>query len=150
VAGNLFHHAIEMYLKGDLAREEPPEDVRRYGHDLKRLWKAYKKKHSAKSLFAFDQTIKDVHKFEDIRYPDGISKKGMFYNLPLSRPPVRFTNFSAGGKTPPTYFVALDEVDALIQALFENASVNPTFHFSSLTEEGRAALHRYNTSFPSP
>jgi hypothetical protein len=41
VTGNLFHHAIEMYLKGDLSREESPAHLRRYGHNLKRLWKAY-------------------------------------------------------------------------------------------------------------
>jgi hypothetical protein len=151
VAGNLVHHAIEMYLKGDLAREESPECVRGYGHDLKRLWKAYKKKHSGKSLSAFDRTIKDVHKFEDIRYPDAISKKGMFFSLPLSRPspPLR-QNFVRGGATPPTYFVALDEVDALVKAVYDTASVDPEFDFRLLTEEGRAALHRYNTSFPSP
>jgi hypothetical protein len=74
----------------------------------------------------------------------------MFFSLPLSRPPTPFKNSVAGGKTPPTYFAALDEVDALAKTVFEITSVNPEFYFSRLTEEGRAALHRYNTSFPRP
>ena len=150
VVGNLLHHAIELYLKGNLALEESPARLRGYGHDLKRLWKAYKKKHSAKSLSAFDRTIKDVQKFEDIRYPDAISNKGMFYNLPLTRPPTAFNNVATSGRTPPTYFLALDEVDALVKTVLESASVDPEFEFRLLTEEGRTALHRYNTSFPGP
>jgi len=86
VAGNLFHHAIELYLKGDLSRSVSQRDLRKYGHNLKRLWKDYTQKHSASALSGFDSCIKDLHKFETIRYPDAIAEKGMVFAIPVSRP----------------------------------------------------------------
>jgi hypothetical protein len=39
--GNQFHLAVEMYLKGALVEKGfAPDQLRRFGHNLKRLWKA--------------------------------------------------------------------------------------------------------------
>jgi hypothetical protein len=90
VAGNLFHHAIEFYLKGDLSRSVPRRDLRkrggRSGHNLECLWKVYKENHSVSALSAFDGCITDLQKFETIRYPDAIGKNGMVFAIPVSRP----------------------------------------------------------------
>jgi hypothetical protein len=46
VCGNLFHHAVEMLLKADLAKSGASlEELQRMGHNLKRLWRAYKTNH---------------------------------------------------------------------------------------------------------
>ena len=42
IAGNLFHHAVEMFLKGVLVRQLSRAQLKSYGHDLKRLWKVHK------------------------------------------------------------------------------------------------------------
>jgi hypothetical protein len=147
VPGNLFHHAIELYLKGVLSADLPQSGLSKYRHDLKRLWKDYKRKNPSSDLSVFDATINALHKFEAIRYPDAIAAKGMFYALPISRPDPPLTFSVASGSTPPTYFLVVNEVDALVRAIFDTASVNPTFHFNQLGEEGRAVIQRNNPSF---
>jgi hypothetical protein len=49
VAANLLHHAIEMLLKGELAHldEKQRKDM---GHDLTKLWPAYKKQMAAEDV----------------------------------------------------------------------------------------------------
>jgi hypothetical protein len=42
VAGNLFHHAIEMYLKGALSKTKSLSDLRKLSHDLLSGWAAFK------------------------------------------------------------------------------------------------------------
>jgi hypothetical protein len=138
-----------MFLKGDLVQRKSAADLREYRHNLTRLWKAFKAKNSAMSLAAFDSVIKDIDKFERIRYPDGFSKKGMFFSVPIIRPSGPTPpNFVAGGVTPPTYSVVVGEVDALVRAIFDAGSLNPQFEFMKLSAEGREILHRENTAFP--
>ena len=41
--GNLFHHAIEMFLKARLSQSMASKDMKdKFRHGLKRLWKAFK------------------------------------------------------------------------------------------------------------
>ena len=42
VCGNLFHHTVEMILKGGLARKRKLSDLKDMGHKLKVLWQAYR------------------------------------------------------------------------------------------------------------
>src|SRR5437879_2039088 len=72
VSGNILHHAIEMLLKGALCmrRSHSRQQIRSMGHNLKRAWKAFKKTCSDPRLNALDSAIKDLNKFEDLRYPD--------------------------------------------------------------------------------
>jgi hypothetical protein len=65
VCGNLFHHAIEMLLKADLAKNRKSlEELERMKHNLKRLWRAYA------ALSRHDRTINSLNRHEEIRYPD--------------------------------------------------------------------------------
>jgi hypothetical protein len=149
VAGNLLHHAIEMFLKGDLAQRNTASQLRRYGHRLTRLWKAYKAKNPGARLAGYDTVIKDLEKFEQIRYPDAFLAKGMFFSIPIVRPSKpAIPDFVAGGATPPTYSVVLAEVDALVNTIFDTSSLNAKFEFSMLSPDGRDALHRENAAFP--
>lgn len=148
VAGNLFHHAIELYLKGDLSRSVSRRHLTKYGHNLKRLWKVYKQKHSASALSGFDRCIKDLHKFETIRYPDAIAEKGMFFAIAVSRPQPPL-DFWVLGSTPPTYSVVVNDIDQLVRILFTTSSLNPDFFFAKLGTEGRVVLYRNNPAFVS-
>src|SRR5438876_786309 len=50
VCGNLFHHAVEMALKGGLARKRDVSELRYMGHRLKALWREFKKEHPGLGL----------------------------------------------------------------------------------------------------
>jgi hypothetical protein len=72
VAGLLFHHAVEMFLKsllkerGYMARQL--RDV--FVHDLNKLWKEYKKLAQKPALGKYDNVVKDINLFERTRYPN--------------------------------------------------------------------------------
>jgi hypothetical protein len=149
VAGNLFHHAVELYLKGDLSRSVPRNQLIIFGHNLNRLWEEYKRKYSAVGLSSFDNCIRALQKFETIRYPDSIAKRGMFFSIPVARPqpPLDFS-VAGGATTPPTYSVVVNDIDQLIGKLFAVSSLNPDFYLAPLGVEGRAVLRRDNPAFP--
>src|SRR5947209_19244462 len=79
VPGNLFHHAVEMLLKGQLSKTVPMavlKNSKKFGHDLQPLWSAFKKLFPNEGLDEFDPMIDGLNTFEDIRYPDKILEKG--------------------------------------------------------------------------
>jgi hypothetical protein len=83
VAANLLHHAIEMLLKGELVHLEEKQR-RDMGHDLTKLWPAYKKRMAAENtLVSFDAIIETLNKFEEIRYPDKVT--GMMCKFTLEK-----------------------------------------------------------------
>src|SRR5260221_7699546 len=59
VAGNLFHHAIEMLLKARLSQKLSLKELckRPFGHRLSSLWDAFKAEFPAENLDEFDQGI---------------------------------------------------------------------------------------------
>ncbi len=146
VAGNLFHHAVELYLKGDLATDLSRARLKAYGHNLRRLWTAYKTKHRTVDLSRHDLHISQLHKFEKIRYPDAITDKGMFGTIAIARPATAPSMWSADGAVPPSYHLVVNDVDEIVRTIFNTTSLNPDFFFR--TEESRAILHRDNPVFP--
>jgi hypothetical protein len=149
VAGNLLHHAVEMLIKGALARHESTAQLRSYGHRLPKLWKSFRLRYPIPTLASHEPTVRALEKFEKIRYPDAYVASGMFFSTPVCRPgtPTR-RNFAAGTSTPPTYSVVLAEVDELVRSVYEAASLNPDFDFHRFTPEGRGILAFHNASFP--
>ena len=70
VSGNLFHQAVEMFLKSGLANKGHTEtELKRWGHSLDKLWQAFKTDYPDQALVRHDTTISSLDKFEDIRYP---------------------------------------------------------------------------------
>jgi hypothetical protein len=120
VAGNLFHHAIEMYLKGALCKVLDEAQRRRLGHDLKRIWRRYKRQNPDPVLTKFNRTISDLHNFERIRYPEDIIYRGMESVIGFVREP----GFAGTGPIA-RYQLVVDELDELVQFLFTAASANP-------------------------
>jgi hypothetical protein len=139
----LLHHAVELYLKGALAGILNATQMKKwYGHDLKRLWKVFKGRHADPALDRFDGTIKALHRFEDIRYPDHVAKRGGI--LPISWAeralPVRLQ----GLRRPRTYDVAIADVDRLVIQIMRRIPVNPKFFVGRLHRSGRGALAYQN------
>jgi hypothetical protein len=82
VYGNLLHHAVEMYLKAALVGVVSLEKLKKkYIHNLEKLWRRFKAKEADAALDGFDATIHDLHKFEELRYPDEIPHPRIFMTI---------------------------------------------------------------------
>ena len=84
IAGNLLHHAIEMFLKGALVRIVGLGPRRDAGHDLNELWGMFKPHMPCAEAASFDQPIAEMHRFERLRYPDTAIREGMEATLAIS------------------------------------------------------------------
>ena len=133
VSGNLLHHAIEMLLKGALckAQTHSPQQIRWMGHNLKRAWKAFKSSFPDPRLNALDSAVKDLNKFEELRYPN-TQFSTMVQMMILKRAHVAQTNVTstAGltgtrGPTPKKYAYILEDVDELVKLIFDVGRINP-------------------------
>src|SRR5713101_2090169 len=113
VAGNLFHHAVEMLLKCFLIDSYSADQLKyEFGHNLKKLWDAIKKVVNDPTLDKFDGIISDLNDFEEIRYPG----KGFLINFYIHK--VERPEASGGCKFMKTkqYFTCLEDIDELFSA----------------------------------
>jgi hypothetical protein len=125
IGGNLFHHAVEMLLKADLAKNgKSLEALQRLGHNLKRLWRAYKRNHpKVSSLSRHDKTINRLDKHEDIRYPNpALGSTGV--SMEWSGKPGSVTAYG-GIKSPKQYAVVVSDIDDLVADIVRTSSWNP-------------------------
>jgi len=127
VYGNLLHHAVEMFLKAVLVGTLSIDEMKnkKYGHDLTALWARFKEEENDTALDRFDQTIKDLHAFDSIRYPDEIIAKGLLSGVGWA--PEHATTFSGSMKPPPKYEFTINRVDELVVELLHRADLNPKF-----------------------
>lgn len=147
VTGNLYHHAIEFFLKGYLCRVLSDKDLKdNYGHKLVNLWNHFKAEVNDPTLDQFDQCIAELDKFDFIRYPDEVLKHGM-------QASIRFTkdNPNANRTSPwphlPAYELSVDELDELVLAVYAAASMNPEFISAQfIHHEEKEYLHKKNKS----
>ncbi len=109
IAGNLLHHAIEMYLKCVLVKTMSLEQLKNKGHNLTNLWKCFKEVYTDSSYDAHDWYIAELQKFQRLRYPDFVVTEGM----QVSYVPF-IANFSPlpNGPQPP-YHLILEYVDLI-------------------------------------
>ncbi len=141
VAGNLLHHAVEMYLKGALSPSLDQQGLRDLGHNLRRTWREFKAVFNDAALDVFDSAITELHKFERIRYPDRIVEEGMAYQFVVLRAQVPAPE---QGARVPAYTLVLEDVDELVGILFEKARLNPGFYLDGLSDSAKEFLLRYN------
>jgi hypothetical protein len=52
VTGNVFHHAVEMFLKGALAKTKPLSDLKKLGHNLPNIWKEFRHRRTIRHLMS--------------------------------------------------------------------------------------------------
>jgi len=147
VCGNFFHHAIEMYLKGYLSSKLNPAQLKQLRHSLDKIWKRFKREASDLTLNRFDDVIRKLDKIEDIRYPKCIISHGMVVDIRLKRG--RFSKgsipFGSSSVTNlPHYEIIVEEMDSLVETIFEESSVHPQFFTQALKSDARTYLKREN------
>lgn len=148
VAGNLLHHALEMILKGELSKRLPLADIKKnYGHDMVKTWAAFKALHPGEDLSGFDQLIADLDRFEKIRYPDEVLKKGAAMSLGFVGAEARPLLRRSGGPNTPEYTLPVKEVDALVARLFTVCRINPSAYSGWMHPEARRFLQYMNSEY---
>ncbi len=141
VVGNLFHHALEMLIKGRLCATGISEkDRRKLGHDLEKLWAALRVVGAAQSypagvsrLPSFDVMIGTLNAFEEIRYPEQLLGGATIV-----------TGMPSAGASQGTFGVDIKEVDALVLELHRVASVNPKAMIQHLNPEAVNTITLHN------
>lgn len=141
VAGNLLHHAVEMYLKGGLSKTHPLPQVKRMAHDLPNIWAAFKAQFGSSTLDAFDDVIAALHQFEELRYPNAILAMGAVVRMGIER---MTTVVPSIARTEPEYELFVADVDALVRAIFTIVSVSPAFFFDALPINAKEYLLEMN------
>lgn len=143
VAANLFHHSVEMYIKGHLSSGLNEPDRRKLGHKLPEIWERFKQEVRDPQLKKFDDVVAELHKFESIRYPEEIVAKGMLSSISLSRNAVLY-NVNAPTRPEPKYYLAVEDIDELVNVIFTTSSVNPSFFMNGLNADASDFLGRSN------
>jgi hypothetical protein len=128
VAANLMHHAVEMYLKGALLKSKTKtlmELKQQLGHSLPKCWEAFKAQVNDPALNKFDDVVSEIHKYEELRYPDENSKgmQSMFDVVRWTPPSLPTTAMDPV----PSYRLCLPDVDELIAASFSAASIGQQY-----------------------
>jgi len=143
VAGNLLHHAIEMLLKGALAKGMTSEKLKdKLGHRLRRAWKAFKERASDPKLDRFDRVVRELDKFESIRYPDELVRQGASISFDVTKAGAAQSSFQPGSV--PHYALCLEEIDELVATIFQLASRNPKAYLSFVKPEALDYINRDN------
>lgn len=142
--GSLFHHAIEMYLKGYLCDSMDEEQRKRLGHNLNKIWRKFKATLPDPDWSRFDSLISSLDRYEDIRYPERVAKEGMIGYIHFSKPAVA-KKPSSRKRSEPHYEVVVDEIDALSKMIFAKR-MNPKAFISGLNSYAQNFLKQDNKS----
>lgn len=137
VSVTLFHHAVEMLLKGFLARSKTSRELKRFGHDLDVLWEEFKTATGDSGLARFDTTIAQLNRIELIRYPDAIVDQGYVLSVRLG-PPVPVD--MPGMEGTPQYLVNVSDLDEIATTVFKACQVSVTPFFKNAPQELRNSL----------
>jgi hypothetical protein len=135
VVGILFHHTVEMLLKGGLAQKRTPGELKDMGHRLKLLWRVFKEDFPDPSLSRHDRTISRLDKFDAIRYPDEILRYGMGGRAEWRGPITEVTTYG-GIPTPRQYAIVVSDIGDLVAEVFKTIC---RFLVSSTERVGRQA-----------
>ena len=142
IYGNLLHHAVEMFLKTALLGVVNRQEMKnKYSHDLVKLWERFKAKEGDSGLIKFDATIRTLHEFEDLRYPDAIPHAGLSLSTTW--------HSSDAGKieVPPgvqKYEVVISDVDRLVIEIMKRIPLNPKYFMHKVGSGGHEALRHEN------
>lgn len=141
VAGNHFHHAIEMFLKGAMADVADETARKNWRHYLVRAWAAFTERYAPVDLTRFDAVVADLDRFEDIRYPEPIVKSGLSLTWHFGRKqPAPVIRGPASIKVPELQ-LAVGDIDDLVREIFITASISPKF-FPRNAEEEKYLMHQ--------
>jgi hypothetical protein len=115
-AANLLHHAVEMALKGALAKKGMDlKALKRLNHDLPEIWREFTAQYGMDGI-AFDSVIAELQKFETIRYPDKIVSQGLASMITPGKPSAPTEHMR--------YVLWLGEIDELMDKIFTVGSIS--------------------------
>jgi hypothetical protein len=120
VAGNLFHHTVEMLLKFLLIQNSYSADQlkNKFGHDLNKLWLKVKSILKDPALEKFDELISGLNAFEDLRYP------GQGYAISISIFRCEIPEISDEPVEIKQYRTCLEDIDDFVSTVL-TGRVNP-------------------------
>jgi hypothetical protein len=147
VAGNVLHHAVEMFLKEALSQTMSLDDIRTLGHDLPSIWEAFKAQQKDDNLKGFDSVISSLDQFEDIRYPDKILEEGAVLRMDIRKQGRVDASPTSSMPLSPEYALFLKEIDELVAVIFEKASRNPKAYLNFATYHARKYFADQNVPF---
>jgi hypothetical protein len=153
VSANILHHAVELLLKACLAHNDPLEAIRDYwhpkkgyGHDIIRLWSAFKARQSVPVPAEFDAIISGLHAFEDIRYPETLIREGATISIGIIE--VKDPILTNGQVPENLYALMLPQIDRLMGLLFDASGANPPAFLPRITDD-TVGLKYYDMVRPS-
>jgi hypothetical protein len=140
MSGVMFHHAIELYLKGLLCPVLNEKKRTNLGHNLRRAWKKYKSLTMDASLSRFDDRVAELDRHWGVRYPDEIIRHGIRAGIGFEKSP---SAVASGGGSPPRYVLMVEELDELTAVLWKKAGLNIKAFMPS-SPEARESLEQWN------
>ena len=143
VAGNVLHHAIEMFLKGCLSKTKSLDELKKLRHNLPKIWGMFKIQFKDVALDDFNGIVSSLNSFEELRYPDSVLETGMLCTMGPKRP---FTSVvpKVIDVTVPLYALYLEDIDKLVATIFSVASMNPKFFTGMLNGTATQWLNEEN------
>lgn len=138
VSVTLFLHAVEMLLKGFLARSATLEELREAGHNILNLWQLFRARNLSPSLAQFESVIARLDRVERLRYPDSILEEGFALRVSLS--PIAGSLQLPGTEDLPQYDAVVSDLDAIVSLVYDACGVSPTSYLSSAPEAFRQTL----------
>jgi hypothetical protein len=152
ISANILHHAVELLLKACLAHDDPLERIldywhpkKGYGHDIVRLWEAFKARQTVAVPTEFDEIITSLHAFEDIRYPETLIRDGAMISIGIFE--VEHPALRDGQLPEKLYVLMLPQIDRLMGFLFKASGANPPAFLPRVTDDGQALVY-YNMLRP--
>ena len=143
VAGNILHHAIEMLLKSELAKQAGLDELKtQYGHKLDKLWRTVKDRHPDEDLARFDQLVASLGGFENVRYPNDYMKHGAAFSIDRSATTIESEQT---GLAVPLYALRMAEIDALVARLFKICHMNPRYFWGGVSTAAKDAIAFQNS-----
>jgi len=145
VAGNLFHSAVEMFLKILLKERGYSAALLKnvFLHDVKKLWIEYKRLAKDPALQKYDKVINDINLVERTRYPN----RSYTFSADLRKgtPRSKVTGPMVKGFT--AFYLNLEEIDELMSALFVESNVTVDWVRSKLRRGGDAEAQYKRENF---
>jgi hypothetical protein len=116
---------------------------RNFGHDLEKLWAAFVRQHPAAKLHGFKTLIRELQKFEKIRFAEQLIGRGANVQVAFMKPyrqgsPQRLRRF----------ILRMDLFDKLVRTIFEVAGKNPWFYRTYFDGVESAKFYKLRNKFP--
>jgi len=123
IAGNLYHHGIEILLKSYLLKTYKLADTKNMCHNLLKIWNVIKSEVRDPKLDEFDGIIQELDRFEKIRYPDKMVTEGAAILTGTSRPTKTFAQINPN-HTEPIYEMNSEDMDQIINCIVAFTGIN--------------------------